>query len=113
MISYKDLISIFNALRRKRLLDICEQAKQTFKEKGLLGLEAKIRKNHNLNVKGIILFDKKRNLFPLKRFRYVYIKIYSETSCRINLYWHANNQLYETDGFYIPKELAVYEFDIG
>lgn len=110
MISFKDFILTFNI---KRLQNICKRAKRVFKEEGLLGLTAKIRKNHHLKFIGVVLFENKRNSFFIKRFRYVYIKICSDAYRRINLYWHANNQLYETGSFYTQKGTAVYEFDLA
>jgi len=71
------------------------------------------RKHHHLKAIGVVLFDKKKIPFFIKPFRYVYIKMYSSVSCKINLYWYANNQSYQTGDLYIHARTAIYEFDMA
>lgn len=71
------------------------------------------KRNHHLKLAGVALFDKKKSSFFLKKFRYIYIKICSNTPCKINLYWYANNQLYQTGDFPVREGTAIYEFDIA
>jgi hypothetical protein len=71
------------------------------------------KSNHHLKFAGVALFDNKKTSFFVKKFRYVYIKIYSEVSCKINLYWYADNQLYQTGDLQIQAGTAIYEFDIA
>jgi len=68
---------------------------------------------HHLKFIGVVLFEKKRTPFFIRKFRYVYIKIRSDASQKINLYWYANNQLYGTEAFYTQKGTAIYEFDLS
>ena len=88
--------------------------KQTFVYKVLRKVWHLIKKkNYCLMHRGVALLEEKKAPLFAEGFRYVYIKICSDFPRKINLYWHNNDKLCETDDLFIQAGTAIYEFDIA